>query len=98
MISTVGVQAGTLVDGVITFPEKAFYMAMADYNSGNWSFYGNVNGAFKLVLPGATDSSAAAAPAKKKISHRSINKSVKLFAVKKVVKSNLKNEKPVVLK
>ena len=51
MISAVAVETGKLEDGVITFPEKAFYMAMADYNGGAWSFYGNPNGAFRLELP-----------------------------------------------
>ncbi|MBE6204590.1 MAG: hypothetical protein E7136_04705 [Rikenellaceae bacterium] len=47
------VAAGTLENNIITFPAKAFYLAMADYNGGGWSFYGNPNGLFRLCLPGA---------------------------------------------
>ena len=47
------VAAGTLENNIITFPAKAFYLAMADYNGGAWSFYGNPNGLFRLCLPGA---------------------------------------------
>lgn len=47
------VAAGTLENNIITFPAKAFYLAMADYNGGAWSFYGNSNGLFRLCLPGA---------------------------------------------
>ena len=47
------VAGGTLENNIITFPVKAFYLAMADYNGGGWSFYGNPNGLFRLCLPGA---------------------------------------------
>lgn len=47
------VAAGTLENNIITFPAKAFYLAMANYNGGAWSFYGNPNGLFRLCLPGA---------------------------------------------
>lgn len=47
------VAAGTLENNIITFPAKSFYLAMADYNGGAWSFYGNPNGLFRLCLPGA---------------------------------------------
>lgn len=47
------VTSGTLENNIITFPVKAFYLAMADYNDGAWSFYGNPNGLFRLCLPGA---------------------------------------------
>lgn len=47
------VAGGTLENNIITFPAKAFYLAMADYNGGGWSFYGNPNGLFRLCLPGA---------------------------------------------
>ncbi len=52
MISVGTVTGGTLKDGILTFPAKAFYLAMANYNSGNWSFYGNPNGLLRLVMPG----------------------------------------------
>lgn len=97
MISVVGVEPGTLTDGVITFPAKAFYLAMADYEGGQWAFYGNPNGAFKLVLPSASNQPAKFSP-KKKISHRNVNKATKLYTVKKTLKNSLKNEKPVTLK
>ena len=38
---------GKLANGVITFPEDVFMVSFGDYE-----FYGNHNGAFKLVLPG----------------------------------------------
>ena len=41
---------GKLANGVITFPANAFYVAMANYGGGDWNFYGNGNGKFKLVL------------------------------------------------
>jgi hypothetical protein len=47
------VAAGTLADNIITFPAKSFYLAMANYKDGAWSFYGNPNGLFRLCLPGA---------------------------------------------
>lgn len=54
MISVGTVVAGTLKNGILTFPAQAFYLAMADYNGGNWSFYGNPNGLLRLVMPGAS--------------------------------------------
>ena len=53
---------GKLEDGVITFPVNAFMVALANYNDGAWSFYGNQNGAFRLVLP--QNSTRTAAPSK----------------------------------
>ena len=47
------VAAGKLENNIITFPAKSFYLAMANYSSGNWAFYGNPNGLFRLCLPGA---------------------------------------------
>lgn len=44
--------AGTLKDGVITFPVKTLLISMANYQNGGW-FYANANGAFKIVLPSA---------------------------------------------
>ena len=43
---------GTFANGVITFPEDAFYVAMSDYNNGQWTWYGNRNGLFAIALPG----------------------------------------------
>lgn len=43
---------GRFENGVITFPEKAFYGAMSNYKEGIWSFYGNRNGLFAIALPG----------------------------------------------
>ena len=45
------VAAGTFEDGIITFPVNGFYVAMENYNSGAWSFYGNTNEAFEIILP-----------------------------------------------
>ena len=41
---------GTYANGAITFPKESFYLAMANYKDGDWRFYGNPNGAFKLVI------------------------------------------------
>ena len=46
--------AGTLKDGVITFPVKSLLISMANYQKGAW-YYANGNGAFKVVLPGYGD-------------------------------------------
>ena len=54
---------GTLADGVITFPEKGLLISMADYNSGGWC-YANLNGAFRLELPGNDATTAGLAPKK----------------------------------
>ncbi len=43
---------GTFANGVVTFPEKAFYVAMSNYKEGNWSWYGNSHGLFAIALPG----------------------------------------------
>ena len=43
--------AGTLVDGVITFPTKGCIIAMPSYSSN--AYYANNNGMFRLMLPGA---------------------------------------------
>ena len=42
---------GTLVEGVITFPQKSLLMSLAGYNNGTY-YYANTNSAFKVVLPG----------------------------------------------
>lgn len=47
---------GTLKDGVITFPPKTLLQII-----GSDGYYGNVNGAFKVVLPGATSQAKASA-------------------------------------
>ncbi len=44
---------GTMVDGVITFPEDCLLIGMADYYNGGW-FTANSYGAFKVVMPGAS--------------------------------------------
>ena len=61
-----GIEFGTLKDGVITFPVKG--IVVFDDDGG---YYGNTNGAFKLVLPGATAGvKAHKAPARKHVSHK----------------------------
>lgn len=42
---------GTLVEGVITFPQKSLLMSLAGYNNGTY-YDANTNSAFKVVLPG----------------------------------------------
>ena len=97
MISAVAVETGKLENGVITFPENAFYLALADYNDGNWSFYGNKNGAFKLVLPGSSVKAKASAKKVGRISHK-INEGGKISANKALVKTKILNAKLVILK
>lgn len=60
-----GIEFGTLKDGVITFPVKG--IVVFDDDGG---YYGNTNGAFKLVLPGAAGVKAHKAPARKHVSHK----------------------------
>lgn len=55
---------GTLKDGVITFDAETILVFM-----GNYSDYANANGAFKVVLPSATDTDIAI------IASESVNKS-----------------------
>ncbi|MCD8289363.1 MAG: hypothetical protein LUC26_05580 [Prevotella sp.] len=43
---------GTYADGVITFPKQALIISMAD--SPDDLYYANINGAFKVVMPGVT--------------------------------------------
>lgn len=46
--------AGTLVNGVLKFPEKALLIAMANYQNGNF-YYANTNGKFRILFPGAEE-------------------------------------------
>ncbi len=59
--------AGTLKDGVITFPVKTLFISMANYQNGGW-FYANQNGAFKVVLPSAAEGSTTAQTASAAVS------------------------------
>ena len=69
------VSNGKLEDGIITFPEKGFYVAMEDYNDGAWSFYGNNNNAFEVVLPEKyAEMASEVAPAAKAPRRLSVNK------------------------
>jgi hypothetical protein len=42
--------AGTLADGIITFPTKGCIYAMPGYKDS--AYYGNIDGMFRIVLPG----------------------------------------------
>ena len=97
MISAVAAENGKLEGGVITFPESAFYLAMTGINDGNWSFYGNKNGAFKLVLPGSSVKAKASAKKVGRISHK-INEAGKISANKALVKTKILNAKSAALK
>ena len=59
-----GVAAGTLADGVISFPEKSCVIGMTEYKDGAFSL-ANVNGAFKVILPSAY--TPATAPARRDV-------------------------------
>ncbi len=67
---------GTLENGVITFPAETLLISMADYKNGSW-YTSNVNGAFKVVLPGGTASAAAQAKSTSFDLCASISKAVK---------------------
>lgn len=56
-----GNDAGVLENNIITFPERGLLFAMSKYNDGGL-YYGNTNGMFRVLLPGAevTDYSLAA--------------------------------------
>ncbi len=73
---------GTLKDGVITFSEKDLLISMAGYYGGGW-YYANYNGAFKVVLPGASGVNA-----QQKVA----------AAVESMDKSNMRNVKPIDVK
>lgn len=56
---------GELNDGVVTFSaEKSILISMANYNNGAF-YYGNSNGACKIVLPEAAEPAAVNAKAQK---------------------------------
>lgn len=44
---------GTLKNGVITFPTKGLLVGMEIYTEGQWGWYANSKGLFRVVLPGA---------------------------------------------
>lgn len=46
---------GTLKNGAITFPKNSMYQAMENYKDGDWYFYGNSSGAFRIVLDPSKD-------------------------------------------
>lgn len=49
---------GTLINGIITFPSKSLLFGFIEEDAENL-YYANVNGAFKIVLPEATDTNTA---------------------------------------
>lgn len=44
---------GTLKDNIITFPVKGLLVGMMIYSEGNFGWYANTNGLFRIALPGA---------------------------------------------
>lgn len=44
---------GTLKNGVITFPEKGLLFGMMIYTEGNFGWYANTSGLFRIALPDA---------------------------------------------
>lgn len=44
---------GTLKDGVITFPVKGLLVGMMIYSEGQFGWYANTNGMFRIAMPGA---------------------------------------------
>lgn len=43
---------GTLKDGIITFPTKGLLVGMEIYTEGQFGWYANSNGLFRVVMPG----------------------------------------------
>lgn len=60
-----GGYCGTLVNGVITFPAKTLLFGFME--AADDLYYADVNGAFKLVLPGATETSTMRVIAKSSV-------------------------------
>ncbi len=44
---------GTLKDNIITFPVKGLLVGMMIYSEGDFGWYANTNGLFRIALPGA---------------------------------------------
>lgn len=44
---------GTLKDNIITFPVKGLLVGMMIYSDGDFGWYANTNGLFRIALPGA---------------------------------------------
>lgn len=44
---------GTLKDNIITFPVKGLLVGMMIYSNGDFGWYANTNGLFRIALPGA---------------------------------------------
>ena len=72
---------GTLENGVISFPTPKGLLALLD---GDGYYYANQDGAFKLVLPSASDSSNASAPKPTGFNVNAANKS--LYAPKQHIR------------
>lgn len=46
---------GKYENGAITFPVNSFHVALSGYNGGAYSFYGNGNGAFRVLIDPSKD-------------------------------------------
>ncbi len=70
---------GTMVNGVITFPEDCLLIGMADYYNGGW-FTANSNGAFKVVMPGASGVKAKKVSAARQLSDKTVKATATPFS------------------
>ncbi len=77
---------GTLVNGVITFPENALLIGMADYYDGGW-FTANTNGAFKVVLPGASGVKAKKVSAARQLADKTVKATASPFTRGKMLRN-----------
>ena len=65
VIKANGIEFGTLQDGIITFPVNGLIVYDDDGD-----YYGNINGAFRLILPGsAAGTKARKAPERVAVQH-----------------------------
>ena len=76
----IGNTFGVLSGNTITFPAKAVFKAMADYNNGTW-YYGNADAEWSIVL----NFDAAPSVAPKKVASRSLGSASKASRNRKVV-------------
>ena len=70
-------ETGTLEEGIITFPANGLDVAMANYKDGGWVFYGNPNGAFRVILPGKYATMKEEQPSEVKAAHIKANRMLK---------------------
>ncbi len=76
---------GTYANGVITFPEQCLL-----FIEGSYLYYANLNGGFKVVMPGASGVKAQKVSAAHQTINKSVKKSAKTLDTKNVAKKMIK--------